>query len=439
MKIAGLGAGALALQNPAFAAAPTKKTPNVIIIFADDMGYGDLGCYGHPTIQTPQLDQMARDGVRFTSFYVAAPVCSPSRAALLTGRYPVRCGMPGNTGPDSKAHLPESEVTIADLLKTQDYRTMAIGKWHLGHQRPDLFPMGRGFDAWYGLPYSNDMRKPFVQTDVPLNLYRNNEPIEHPVNQDTLTERYTEEAVKFIMEQDDRPFFLYLAHSMPHLPVHTSEKFRGKSESGLYGDVIQTMDWSTGQIRQALQEKGIEQDTLLIFTSDNGPWLDLPERMLQEGNQPWHGGSPGPLRGSKGTTYEGGMRVPMIACWPGTLPAGKRSAQLASTMDFLPTVARLAGCDLPADRTIDGRDILPLLKGEEPSPHEYFYYFRGTRLQGVRHGDWKLRKESQDAETQLFHLGRDPREEYNVAQHHPDIVKSLTERMEAFKNEVKQP
>ncbi|MFP4500446.1 MAG: sulfatase [Candidatus Hydrogenedentota bacterium] len=438
LQAMGLAAGAAAFPGVARAASEAKRPPNIIVLFADDMGYGDLGCYGHPTIRTPHLDQMARDGVRMTSFYVAAPVCSPSRAALLTGRYPVRCGMPGNTGPGRDTHLPRSEVTMADMLKGAGYRTMCVGKWHLGHQNPDVFPMGRGFDQWYGLPYSNDMRKPWVQTDIPLKLYRNNEAIEHPVDQNTLTERYTNEAVKFIQDSGDDPFFLYLAYSMPHLPVRTAERFRGESEAGLYGDVIETIDWSAGRIREVLEEQGLAEDTLLVFTSDNGPWLDLPDRMLQEGNERWHGGSPGPLRGAKGTTYEGGMRVPMMAVWPGHIPAGTRNAEVASTMDLLPTFAKVTGAALPDDRTLDGDNILPVMQGEAESPHEYFYYFRGARLQGVRQDVWKLRKEDASAETQLFHLGRDPRELYNVAEDHPDIVEHLLQRMNAFRREVQE-
>lgn len=437
LKCAGITAGAALWPGLLQAASQDASSPNVIIIFADDMGYGDLGCYGNPVIKTPHLDKMALDGVRLTSFYAAAPVCSPSRAALLTGRYPVRCGMPGNTGPGSDKHLPESEITIANMLKDKGYRTMAIGKWHLGHQRPELLPTGRGFDSWYGLPYSNDMRTPFVQTNEPLKLYRDTEPIEYPVDQTTLTERYTEEAVKFIEVAEEKPFFLYLAHSMPHLPVSTSEKFLDKSDGGLYGDVIETIDWSVGRIRETLEAKGIAENTLLVFTSDNGPWLDLPDRMLNENVERWHGGSPGPLRGAKGTTYEGGMRVPMIACWPGHIPAGTRNAHVASTMDLLPTIAGISGAALPKDRILDGSDILPLLSGTAESPHEYFYYFRGDRLEAVRHGVWKLRKEGASAETELFHMENDPRELYNVADAHPDIVSALMERMKNFQEEVR--
>jgi len=430
--------GGLLLSTLTAIAQETPQRPNVIVIFADDLGYGDLGCFGHPTIDTPHLDQMARDGIRLTSFYAAASVCSPSRAALLTGRYSVRCGMPFNTSPNSDRHLPESEVTIADMMKANGYRTMAVGKWHLGHTKPEVFPTGRGFDGWYGLPYSNDMRKPWVLTEEPLQLYRNLEPIEHPVNQDTLTERYTEEAVRFIEEESDKPFFLYLAHSMPHLPVRTSEKFRGTSDAGLYGDVIETIDWGVGRIREALADLGIAENTLLLFTSDNGPWLDLPERMLQEGNEWWHTGSPGSLRGWKSTTYEGGVRVPFVAVWPGVIPAGQRSNAMASTLDFMPTIAAATGAKLPEGKTLDGYDLGPFLRGEAASPRAEFFYFRRTELQGVREGIWKYRFAAGENEAQLFHLGRDPRERYNMAKDHPDIVKRLKARVEQFKEAVKQ-
>lgn len=440
--LAGLAAAPAAamLAQAASAAQGAGRKPNFIVVFADDLGYGDLGCFGHPTIHTPHLDQMARDGVRMTSFYAAAAVCSPSRAALMTGRYPVRCGMPGNTGPGSSAYLPESEITLANVLGNAGYRTMAVGKWHLGHQRPELLPTGRGFDTWFGLPYSNDMIPPWVQTDEPLYLYRDATPLtdEQPVDQNTLTERYTEEAVQFIRKSGDKPFFLYLAHSMPHLPVRTSDQFRGKSAAELYGDVISTIDWSAGRIREVLREQGIEDDTLLIFTSDNGPWLNLPDRMLQDGNERWHAGSPGPLRGAKATSYEGGFRVPMIACWPGRLPAGVRSEEIATTMDFFPTFAGLAGTSLPSDRTYDGHDLIPVLEGGA-SAYERFHYYINTAQQAVREGDWKLRRENAEAPIELYHLGRDPSERYNVADEHPDIVARLLGAMEAFGAEVGHP
>ena len=439
LGMVGAGMGALAAQKAGYAATGgSGKPPNIVLIFADDLGYGDLSCYGHPTIQTRRLDRMAEEGARLTSFYATAPVCTPSRAALMTGRYPVRCGQPHNVGPGSKGGLPQDEIVMAEPLKQAGYRTMCIGKWHLGHSTEDLWPTGRGFDHFYGLPYSNDMRKPWVQTDIPLKLYRDSKAIEHPVNQDTLTERYTEEAVKFIKDSAGDPFFLYLPHSMPHLPVRTSERFRGTSKAGLYGDVIETIDWSTGRILDALEEEGIADNTLVIFTSDNGPWLDLPNRMLQEGNERWHAGSPGPLRGAKGSTWEGGMREPMIAWWPGQIPAGLESAELANTMDLYTTILGVAGVAPPADRTIDGKDILPMLKGESGSPSDYFYYFRGRQLRAVRDDTWKLRQPRPKDKPELYHLNRDPAEQYNVADAHKDVVSRLQKRMKAFSEEVKK-
>ena len=439
LGMVGAGVGAMAAQKAGYAASGgSDNPPNVVLIFVDDMGYGDLSCYGHPTIQTPRLDHMAEEGARLTSFYATAPVCTPSRAALLTGRYPVRCGQPHNVGPGSKGGLPQSEIVMAEPLKQAGYRTMCIGKWHLGHAQEELWPTSRGFDHFYGLPYSNDMRKPWVQTDVPLKLYRDSTAIEHPVNQDTLTERYTREAVKFIKDSSSDPFFLYLPHSMPHLPVRTSERFRGTSEAGLYGDVIETLDWSTGQILDALEEEGIADNTLVIFTSDNGPWLNLPDRMLQEGNERWHAGSPGPLRGAKASTWEGGMREPMIARWPGHIPAGLESSEVANTMDLYTTILRVAGVQPPADRTIDGKNILPMLQGESGSPTDYFYYFRGSRLEAVRDDTWKLRQPRPKDKPELYHLNRDPGEQYNVAKDHPEEVSRLQKRMKAFAKDVKK-
>lgn len=435
----GAGVGAVASRKAAHPASSEEAAlPNFVLIFADDLGYGDLSCFGHPTIRTRRLDRMAEEGARLTSFYSAAPVCTPSRAALLTGRYPVRCRQPHNVGPGSEGGLRTSEITVAEPLKEKGYRTMCIGKWHLGHSRPELMPTGRGFDHFYGLPYSNDMRPPWVKTDKPLQLFRDTTPIEHPVNQDTLTERYTREAVRFIRECAGSPFFLYLPHSMPHLPVRTSERFRGTSKAGLYGDVIETIDWSTGRILDALEKEGVADNTLVIFTSDNGPWLNLPPRMLQEGNRPWHAGSPGPLRGAKGSTWEGGMREPMIARWPARIPAGLESAEVASTMDLYTTILRAAGAEAPGDRTIDGNDIMPLLTGESSSPTEYFYYFRGARLEAVRDDTWKLRQPRKDSEPELYHLNRDPAEQYDVADAHADVVSRLQERMRAFAGQVRQ-
>jgi len=421
------------------------KHPNFIVCFADDMGYGDLSSYGHPTIRTPHLDRMAEEGIRLTSFYAVAPFCTPSRVGLLTGRYPIRTGLYYNLGPASKRGLSTSEVTLAGALKKRGYRTMAIGKWHLGHDPEEYMPTSRGFDSYYGLLYSNDMIPPWVKTDKPLKLYRDTEPIEHPVEQSTLTERYTNEAIKFIRSAKGRPFFLYMPHSMPHLPVSTSERFSGKSRAGLYGDVIETLDWSVGRILETLKSEGIDENTLAIFTSDNGPWLNLPARMLQKGIEPWHAGSPGPLRGSKGNTYEGGMRVPCIMRWPGRIPRQQISEDIATTMDIYTTIITAAGGRIPSDRTIDGKNIMPMLEGKAPSPRKEFYYFRSNNLEAVRQGKWKLRL-ARHARTdllprepvtpELFDLEVDSSERYNIAERQPEVVKRLSKKFKAFAEEL---
>jgi len=424
----------------------TQNTqPNVIILFADDLGYGDLSCYGHPTIRTPNLDDLAHNGVRFTSFYVPTPVCGPSRSALLTGRYPPRCGMPGNIGPDTEYGLPLEEITMANVLKDAGYQTMHIGKWHLGDYQPEYMPTSRGFDHYFGLLYSNDMIRPWVQTDTPLELMQDDKPIEDTVLQEFLTVRYTEKALKFIDVNHENPFFLYLAYSMPHLPINTTEDFKGKSTAGLYGDVIQTIDWSAGQIISKLQELGIDQNTMVVFTSDNGPWLYLPDRMLQGGNEWWHVGSPGLLHGAKGTTYEGGNRVPGIISWPGKIEGGKVIHHPASTVDLFPTIAHATGSKIPDDRKYDGRDILSALTGESEFPEFEFFYFRGRRVEAIRKGEWKLRmsrhlrndvEEGIPLTPELFNLNRDPSERYNVADQHPELVEELMEKMKQMADEL---
>ncbi len=443
LGLTGASVASLAAAKDA-SAADRQNRPNFILVFADDLGYGDLSCYGHPTIRTPNLDRMAQEGMRLTSFYAAASVCSPSRAGLLTGRYPVRCGQPGNLGPGSTGGLPLSEVILPAALKPLGYRTMAIGKWHLGHT-PDYVPTARGFDSFYGLPYSNDMIPPWVKTDRPLHLYRDTESIESPVQQETLTERYTEEAVKFIRRSRGSRFFLYLPHSMPHLPVSTSRRFRGRSRAGLYGDVIETLDWSMGRILATLKQEHLDRRTMVIFTSDNGPWLNLPARMLQQGNERWHAGSKGLLRGHKGNTYEGGLRVPGIVRWPGRIPPGQISEDIAATMDLYTTIVQAAGADLPADRTLDGKDLMPFLAGKAPSPRQEFYYFRGSNLEAVREGKWKLRLsrsmrddlEKDDPLTpELFDLDFDPAEQYNLADREPDLVARLENKLREFAAEL---
>lgn len=436
--------------SAATAAAPTAtpapaRAPNVVLILADDLGYGDLSSYGHPIIRTPRLDRLASEGMRLTSYYAGAPLCTPSRAALLTGRYPIRVGLPKVLGPEATNGLPRGETTLADSLKQRGYQTMMVGKWHLGHATPDMLPTAHGFDHWLGLLYSNDMTPPFVQTAAPLRLYRDTTPIEGDVDQDELTVRYTEEAVRFINEANARtqagsgggagqggsaPFFLYLAHSMPHLPIHAPARFRGKSAAGLYGDVIEMLDWSTGQILDALAARGVAENTIVIFTSDNGPWLDLPARMLQGGNEPWHAGSSGLLRGAKGTTWEGGIRVPAIVRWPGHVAAGQVSAALTMSMDLNVTLTMAAGASVPAGR--DGHDLMPLLAGRtSSSPTDSFFYFQDANLQGVREGPWKLRKAGSDPPA-LFQLDLDPSEQFDRAKDHLEIVDRLLARMTAF-------
>jgi uncharacterized sulfatase len=416
-------------------AVPTRP-PNIVIIFADDLGYGDLGVYGHPLIKTPRLDRLASEGLKLTSFYASAPVCSASRYSLLTGRYAIRGGINGALMPESTNGLGSEETTIADLLKAAGYRTGMVGKWHLGNQ-PGFFPTEHGFESYFGLLYSNDMIRPWVQTDAPLRLYRGTRELPGEVDNSTLTERYTEEAIAFIRENRARPFFLYFAHSMPHVPLGVAPRFAGTSANGRYGDVVEMIDWSAGQVLDALRDAGVERNTLVIFTSDNGPWMDMPPRMLVEPRiVRTDAGSAGPLRGSKGTSWEGGTRVPFIARWPGRIPAGSASSGLARTLDILPTIARIAGRPLPPNRTIDGQDLLAFLEGRSPSPvEEFFYYNSGGRLEGVRDRQWKLHlafPDKGEPMTELFDLRADPSERWDVAAEHPDIVARLRERMRRF-------
>ena len=412
--------------------ASAAEPPNVIIIFTDDQGYGDVGVYGAAKFRTPHLDRMARQGARFTSFYVAAPVCTPSRAALLTGSHPVRVGLGRRVlFPYSNTGLHPGEITLAELLKGQGYATAIVGKWHLGHHRKFL-PTRQGFDSYFGIPYSNDMgnhwysRENFMSPPTPI--LRDERLIEQQPDQNLLTRRYTEEALRFIRGNKDRPFFLYLAHSMPHWPLAASTRFAGRSELGIYGDAIEEIDWSAGEIFKALEELGIDRRTLVIFSSDNGASLRPWQR---RGYRP---GSNGPLRAGKNTTWEGGMRVPGIMRWPGSIPEGLVQDELATAMDVLPTVARLAGARPPRDRILDGKDIWPLMSGQDgaKTPHEAFYYYRDERLQAVRSGPWKLhvyRPEWNDSagnrKPLLFHLGNDIGERNDVAAGYPGVVERL--------------
>ncbi len=412
-----------------------SSPPNIVILLTDDMGYGDIGSYGNPTIDTPSIDGLADQGVRFTSFLTAA-WCVPSRTELLTGRHMPRVDLGGSTGSDVEGGLPDSELTLAEGLQQAGYATGMAGKWHLGYMQEKFLPTNQGFDSWFGLPYSNDYRKPWVQTEEPLGLYRGTEMVEHPINQDSLTVRYTEEAVNFIETHadGDQPFFFYLAYNMPHLPIHTTEEFRGQSDGGFYGDVIETIDWSVGEVLEALREHGFANNTIVFFASDNGPWNDLPDRMLQEGNKHWHTGSSGPLRGSKATTYEGGTRVPAMIKWPGYISSGQVISELAGMPDIYRTLLEVAGAELPG-HTLDGYDLMPFLAGEsEDSPRKEYPYFLRGELQAYREGPWKLRLAG--GEPELFNMQDDPGERWNRAEDNPEIVDQLRKKMEQLSEET---
>ncbi len=408
------------------------------------MGYGDLGVYGHPTIRTPHLDRMAAEGLRFTQFYTGASVCTPSRAALLTGRFPVRSGLTDDRirvlFPPSKGGMPASEITIPEALQFVGYVSAAIGKWHLGHVTGH-FPTEHGFDEYFGIPYSNDMTPATgaggrVQTYPPLPLMRGMEVIETEPDQRLLTRRYTEEAITFIRNNQDNPFFLYLPHTMPHIPLFASDEFEGISSNGLYGDVIEELDWSVGQILNELRETGLDRKTLVIFTSDNGPWLTVG----------FGGGTAGLLRNGKGTTWEGGMRVPTIVWWPGTIAAGQTTQSLGVTMDLLPTMSKLAGAQLPNDRIYDGVDLMPVFLDPTVQVREDIYYYRGTRLWAARKGPWKMHYITQSAYVGdqpvehelplLFHLDRDPSERFNLAEQEPEVILEIQEMVDEHLSNV---
>lgn len=405
---------------------------NILLIFADDLGWGDLGCFGHPSIRTPHLDDLARRGLRLTSFY-SAPSCIPARSHLMLGRYSGRINL-GGTSAGGTGGIPDGMPTLPQVLKQAGYATAMIGKWHLGYAEDRFLPTGRGFESWYGLPYSNDMVKPWVQTDVPLWLYENNRKVENPVDHSTLTRRYAERAVEFIRKPRNTPFFLYVAPAMVHLPLAVHPEFRGRSRAGPYGDAVEELDWAVGEMVRALRETGQDKNTLVIFTSDNGPWINLPPRMLQAGNLPWHVGSAGALRNAKGSTYEGGPRVPAILCWPDSIPAGRTSADLTSTLDLHATLVRL-GTGRPATHPTDGYDLTDFLLGRRAdSPRQDFFYFNGRQLDGLRVGPWKLRLRDG---VELFHLDLDPSERHNREKEHPEIVASLKARMEAMTAETR--
>ena len=437
-----LGVGMASLAVPGCTSGNQRTSgskPNFVIIFADDQGYQDVGCFGSPNIETPNLDRMAAEGMKFTDFYSAASICSPSRAALMTGCYPPRVGITKVLFRRDNIGLNPKEVTIADVLKGQGYATSCVGKWHLGHL-PEFLPTSNGFDSYFGLPYSNDMdgikgkdrnldrawrEKDYSPWGVPL--MRDKEIIEQPAVQTTLTERYTDEAVSFIHKNKDKPFFLYMPHTMPHVPLFVSNDFYVKDVFKAYKATIEQIDHSVGRVFAALKKAGVDKKTLVIYTSDNGPWLSKKH----------HGGSALPLRDGKFTTYEGGMREPCIMRWPGKIPAGKVCTEVCGTIDVLPTFAKLAGAPLPSDRVIDGKNIWPLMAGKSgaKSPHEAYFYYRGTTLEAVRSGRWKLRRSRKSME--LYDLQADIGEKNNLAQNHPDIVQRLTKTMEEFDAELK--
>ncbi|HEX3725988.1 MAG TPA: sulfatase [Pirellulales bacterium] len=424
--------------------------PNIVLILADDLGYGDLGCYGHPTIATPNLDRMAAEGMKFTQFYVASSVCTPSRAALLTGRYAIRSGMTQVLIPKSSGGLPGSEVTLASALRTAGYATACIGKWHLGRQRQFL-PLSHGFDYFFGLAYANDMspwaqpNNPTFNGDPPHPLIRNFEVTNTTEpDQSQLTRQYTEESIRFIRETTSkkRPFFLYLSHTFPHLPLFASEKFRGKSRRGIYGDTVEELDWSCGEVLKALQAAGVDRQTLVMFTSDNGPWVG---RKLE-------GGSPGLFTEGKVTTWEGGFRVPAIFRWPGTIPAGVTSEAFATAMDLFTTFIKLGGGHVPTDRVIDGADISPVLTSGEAGREPLLFYYFGEEVWAARKGPWKIHRKSITPGTTakwgawtvvehhpplLFNVEQDPSEHFDIAAEHPETVRELSDLMDAHAAEMK--
>ncbi len=428
----------------------TNGAPNIVILFADDLGYGDLGAFGHPTIHTPNLDRMAAEGMKLTQFYVPATVCTPSRAALVTGRYPVRSGMCSDQRavlfPDSEGGLPASELTIAEILKEQGYATACLGKWHLGHLPPYL-PTRHGFDYYFGIPYSNDMSPrqndwEGAQKFPEIPLMEGEKVIDNEPDQGLLTRRYTEKAIGFMRENQDQPFFVYLPYTFPHVPLYASPEFKGASRRGLYGDVVEEIDWSVGEIMSFLKTNGLAENTLVLFTSDNGPWLVMQNR----------GGSAGLFHEGKGTAWEGGVREPALAWWPGVIPAGSVSMALASTLDFLPTAAALAGAELPKGHVLDGYNLMPQLKQEKESVREAMFIYLGQTLYAVRKGPWKMHFVTMSKRYQpdkrvvkthdpplLFNVEEDPGEQHNLAEEHPDIITELTRLAEQHLNSIDAP
>jgi len=416
------------------------KPPNIILIYADDLGYGDLSTYGHPAIKTPNIDRLGEEGVRFTEFYVTCPVCTPSRASLLTGRYQARSGLYRVIWPESYGYqgwntgISHYELTLAEMLKPSGYATQIIGKWHLGNL-PQFHPQKHGFDHFLGLLHSNDMDPVYLFRDEKI-LFDGENLMDNP-KQGELGKIYTEEAKKFIGENKNRPFFLYFPHTYPHKPLYVPDEFRGKSKAGIYGDVIEYFDWSVGEIVKTVDELGLAEETLIIFTSDNGPYMptSTPE-------------SPGGLRGSKSTLWDGGIKVPMLARWRGRIPAGSVCDDVAVTMDLFTTIINIAGGTIPQDRHIDGKDIMPLLDGTGAVLHEELFFFQQELLGSARFGKWKIhvgevRRRGQRSSRrvspenpELYDLENDPAENKNVAEQHPELVKKFANRIKEFLKEI---
>ncbi|WNJ18910.1 sulfatase [Pontibacter sp. G13] len=414
------------LQSCSFPSDPQEsqvaRKPNLIHIFADDLGYGDLGCFGASDIRTPNLDAMATAGMKFTDFYSAAHICSPSRYALMTGRYPQRIGLAGVFFPESFTGIPAEEYTMAEMLQSAGYATGIVGKWHLGHQHAFL-PLQNGFDEYFGIPYSNDMES--------VVYLSGNEPVDFHVDQHYLTQAYTQKALDFIDRHAEAPFFLYFAHNMPHVPLYASPEFEGRSERGLYGDVVEELDWSVGEILAKLESLGLLENTLVVFSSDNGPWLVMKE----------HGGSAGELREGKQYTFDGGMKVPTIAMWQGTIEANSTHSGIATQMDWFPTMAQLAGLELPDSIAVDGRDLTNVLKGTGDRAEDEMLFFDGMKVEGFRKGDWKVKmpykgfsgakwKEPVAShDTLLVNVSTDPGETQNLLSEHREKALELIEQM----------
>ena len=409
------------------------QKPNIVYIFADDLGYGDLSCYGAKDINTPNIDQIAKQGIKFTEFYSASSVCSPSRAALLTGRYPQRMGINTVFFSESFTGIPDKEITIPEILKEKGYATGIVGKWHLGHHSKYL-PLQHGFDEYFGIPYSNDMES--------VVYMRGNEVESYKVKQQYITKTYTKEAQKFITKNKDNSFFLYIAHSMPHVPLYASEEFIGTSKRGLYGDVVQELDWSVGQILKSLREHGILENTLIAFSSDNGPWLAMKE----------DGGSAGDLREGKTFTFDGGMKVPTVAMWKNRIPQGIINTEVASQMDWFPTIANITGSSIPKGLVIDGLDISKVLTDKGNRKNSDLLFLDGKQLQGYRSGQWKVKlpykgfrgnkwKQFVKAhDTLLFNLNTDPGEKNNLFEKYPEKAKEiLKEMIEKYQDMGKLP